>query len=141
MTTLGRPSLGADHAITLRLNAEAINVMDAGAETQAHITGRAASRASWFRSLLDCAFAGTPPSELISALDLRQRWTDEWIGQPTDHKVTLKLTEDQRVLLRQWEFAVQSQDWTRELYRNESSLILICSQGPIFNASLRRYDL
>lgn len=139
MTQLaGRPSIGAELAITLRLHDAALSILDAGAEAQSACTGRSPSRASWIRLLLDTVFQGIKPSDLISPLDLRERWTQEWLSQPTDHKVTCKLTEDHRILLRQWECAVQSLDWTRELYRNETVLILICGQGPILNSMLTR---
>lgn len=132
---VGRPPVPGE-AITLRLSDASLAIMDAGVLLLASVLGQSPSRAAWFRTLIDSTFDRSPPNTLINAYDLRQTWDEVWLQAPLPHKVTMKIEEPQRVLLRQWECHVQSLDWTRKLYRNETCLILIESEGPTFNKSL-----
>lgn len=136
MTTLiGRPPIPG-FPITLRLTDAALDMMDKGAQLQATINKKAPSRAAWFRELLDFTFSGTSLENTMSADMLATLWPPAWFEQPTPHKVTMKIEERHRILLRQFECYVQSLDWIRDMQRNEAALLLMAAHGPVFNRSL-----
>ena len=129
----GRPSLPG-HDIALKLSALSVNHLNEGATLLSQLNGKAASKAAWFRLLLS-NLGETPPSRLITAEVLREGWpadTEIAVGS----WVTVRIEEAQRVWLRQWECFVQSLDWTRELYRNETASLLVEMQGPALNSML-----
>lgn len=135
--TVGRPSIGADEAITLSLWDSALEIVTAGAALQAiALGGKSPSRAAWLRELFMSTFSTNRPDDLLSSTTYRRDWPLERINQSAPHRVTLKITGQHRIYLRQWECYVQSLDWTIPLYRNEAANLLICLEGPLFNRSL-----
>lgn len=129
----GRPSLPG-HDIALKLTAQSVNHLKEGASLLSQLNGKAVSKAAWFRLLLS-NLGETPPSRLITAEALREAWPAA--KEMTDGSwVTVRIEEAQRVWLRQWECFVQSLDWTRELYRNETASLLVEMQGPALNSML-----
>ncbi|ENA26979.1 hypothetical protein HMPREF1487_09458 [Pseudomonas sp. HPB0071] len=136
MTTLiGRPGIPGQN-FTFRLNQDCLDIVEQGASLLARVNKNAPSRAAWLRDLIDQTFQQTPLSETMDEVLLAEKWNDSWISIPTPHKVTVRLEERHRILLRQFECYVQSLDWMRELYRNETTQIFIASHGPVFNRLL-----
>lgn len=133
MTSLvGRPPIPG-HPITLRMTDAVLSIVDEGVDLQASIRGKAPSRAAWFREMIDFTFKA-PLEDLMSVDRLPPAWPPEWLQPP--HKVTMKIEDNQRILLRQFECHVQSLDWSRETFRNEAALLLIETHGQSFNRSL-----
>lgn len=130
----GRKSLGDASYITLTFTGAAFGKIDEGAKLQAQVTGKKASRASWFRLLLD-QFADRPPLKILTLEELKAKWpTDDYLVP--ESQITILLTKDQIILIRQIECAIQSLDWSRHLYRNEVCSILVENEGPSLNQFL-----
>lgn len=123
--------------ITIRLTDSAVKLMDIGAEIQGFLLDKSPSRAAWFRHLIDHSLAQYEPGERVTAADLRDNWPPAFFRQPLPHKVTIRITEYHRVLIRQHECFIQSLDWRREIYRNEACLQVIDQYGPFVNLALQ----
>ena len=131
----GRPSLPG-HDINLNISARAASLVEEGARTLSGVTGRTPSKAAWFRALV-VSLTNAQPQSLITATDLNDTFPPaNSIDQTDQTRMTVRIEESQRVWLRQWECYVQSLDWSRELYRNETVTILIEMQGTSFNLML-----
>ncbi|MEH6688793.1 MAG: hypothetical protein V7693_16205 [Halopseudomonas sabulinigri] len=55
----------------------------------------------------------------------------------TKTNLTVKLSNQQRIMLRKFECFAQSLDWNIELNRNEAVLLLIEVHGGAYNTSLK----
>jgi hypothetical protein len=127
----GRKSLGDTTYITILFTAAAFERMEEGSKLQALSSGKKASRASWFRLLLD-QFSDRLPSKILTRDELKEKWPSDEHLVPME-QFTVLLTKDQIMLIRQIECAIQSLDWSRHLYRNEICSILVESEGPSLN--------
>lgn len=130
----GRKSLGESTYITLSFTNRAFALLEEGSILQAQDQGKKASRASWFRLLLD-QFTDRLPTGILTLQELNTKWPTDADLNPSE-QITVKLTRDQVILVRQIEFAIQSLDWSRHLYRNEICSILVENEGPSINRFL-----
>lgn len=133
----GRPAV-AGFDVTVTLTKAALDVVTEGASLLGQLTGKQASRAAWLRGFID-EMADLPYPSLMTGSELRERWP---VSSPLlcAHPITVRITELQRIWLRQWEFHVQSLDWSRPLYGKETLSILIEAHGP-FSISVQRKKL
>ena len=131
--TRGRPRLPGIE-LCIKVTPAALAIIDHGASLLAARLGKAKSRAAWLRHLLDDACTSSPFGR-VTAAELRTTWPDD-SHLLTPHAITIKLSPDHLVWLRQWEFAIQQLDWTRHLHRNETLSYLIEACGPMANRIL-----
>lgn len=135
MTRLpGRPALpGQNHSITIRLTRNASECMTAGAQLIADKSGKAISKAAWFRLLIDkilieeCVIPGASVIDLDVAT-----WSDALFTGATE-ATPVKISDAQKIALRKLEFRLQSIDWQKDIFRNEACLILIEKFGHALN--------
>ena len=127
----GRKSLGEATYITISLTDKAFTLLSEGAELLASAEGKKPSKASWFRVFIEQLLTRTPAS-LLTTSELDEKWSQL---EPCN-KITLKLTVEQQIFIRQVECAFQALDWSRHLARNEACSILTELEGPTFNRFL-----
>jgi hypothetical protein len=132
---VGRPALPG-FSTTLRLTPSAAEIADTGAALLAEVTDKAVSRAAWVRKLIEHTFENYTVEHTATPDQLKELWADLTPSPDSQRKVTIKLEERQRVLLRQFECHVQSFDWSIEFTRNEAVLLLLVLHGPLFNKLL-----
>ena len=136
MTSLiGRPSIPGK-SITLRLSDLSLEIVTKGSQIQAEKNERAPSMAAWLRELIEFIFSGRDLEETLTRAMLDEYWPTPWKEIATPHRATVRLQEHHLLLLRQFEFHLQSLDWQRESKRNEAAMVLIEAHGPVFNRAL-----
>lgn len=138
-STAGRPKIPGDD-IALKLPDIQFTHMTKGAVLFGEISERSPSKAAWFRGLIEFTFAQSPPSCLMTSEEFANQWGDDWfteVAKLPDHKITVRIEEHHRILLRQWECYLQSLNWTRKIFRHEAILVLIEAFGESYNRILK----
>lgn len=131
----GRPALNQGFNTTIRLNDTALQIVDQGAGVLAASQHSMVSRSAWIRYLLDQTLARRTFDALVTTESLKEVLALV-TEHPPCHKLTIKLEERHRVILRQFECYAQSLDWHAEVYRNEALLLLICIHGKPTNLAI-----